>query len=60
MTCGEGTQSRTVTCEDNLGNTVGEVNCINAGLTRPDDTIMCFPQVCASYFVGQFGDVSYS
>jgi len=51
-TCGGGTQTQTVTCKDNLGNTVNNSFCTGA---MPATTQTCNPQACITYSWKQLG-----
>jgi len=56
--CGGGTETRQVTCEDNLGDTVADSFC--AGQTPPASVLPCNTQPCPTYswVVGAFGPCS--
>ena len=56
--CGGGTETRQVTCEDNLGDTVADSFC--AGQTPPPSVLPCNTQPCPTYswVVGAFGPCS--
>ena len=60
MTCGEGVETRVVTCVDQDNNVVDDASCVAAQLPRPEETRVCFLRECTtySYFVGVFGQVS--
>ncbi|XP_070531950.1 uncharacterized protein [Ptychodera flava] len=64
VTCGDGIQTRSVTCNsipDNIS--VDDSNCINAGLTQPSTTQLCNLGNCPvtityEYYTGLFGACS--
>lgn len=47
--CGTGTQTRTVQCRDNGGNSVIEQQCIDKGLERPPEQQECNTDPCQNY-----------
>lgn len=46
VTCGGGTQTRTVQCKNDSDTTVGDSYCTNLGLTKPDASRVCNSQAC--------------